>query len=482
MATSVLPADDWAAAPELRIDTATGIAVHLPLAGPGARSFAFLLDWVIRSSAAVGWYLLAAWAVNGRITLGIPDDAETLWYMLVALPASAIYFLYHIVLEVALRGRTPGKRMAGVRVVGADGRTASAGALLLRNVFRLVDAMPFAYAVGLAFVFGTRRHVRVGDLAAGTVLVYDQLVARTAVAPSMTYTVEEALAPLSEYRALAREVAIARRSQPLTARAPLEARYGELHATVEANSLHWGYALWSLFRDQLPAALYAMRAHLLWTTLWFLLCVFAGGWLVSSYPDLIALFASPDMIATVERGELWTDSLLNVTPSSVLSIDLLTNNIVVALFAFVSGFLFGLGTLYIIGTNGLLIGALFAFTAHHGLDDRLFQFIIAHGPVELACICVAGSAGAYAGEALFRSNPGERAIEFASASKQGGKILLAVSVLLLGCGFIEGYISPDLDIPLWPRVVIGVGYSLFMLALLSGALFGRSRNRNPISV
>ncbi len=482
MATSVLPVDDWAAAPELRIDTATGVAVHLPLAGPGARSFAFLLDWIIRSSTAAGWYLLAAWGMNGRVTLGIPDDAETLWYMLVALPASTIYFLYHIVLEVALRGRTPGKRMAGVRVLGADGRTASVGALLLRNVFRLVDAMPFAYVVGLAFVFGTRRHVRVGDLAAGTVLVYDRIDSHAAAAPTASDTLEAALAPLTEYRALAREVAIARRTRSLSARAPLEARYGELHAMVEANSLHLGYGLWSLFRDQLPAALYAMRTHLLWSTLWFLLCVFAGGWLVSSYPDLIALFASPDMIATVERGELWTDSLLNVTPSSVLSIDLLTNNIVVALFAFVSGFLFGLGTLYIIGTNGLLIGALFAFAAHHGLDERLFQFIIAHGPVELACICIAGAAGAYAGEALFRSNAGERAIAFAAASKQGGKVLLAVSVLLLGCGFIEGYISPDLDIPLWPRVVIGVGYFLFMIALLSGALFGRSRSRTPIVI
>ena len=57
-----------------------------------------------------------------------------------------------------------------------------------------------------------------------------------------------------------------------------------------------------------------------------------------------------------------------------------------------------------------------------------------------------------------------------------------MSVLLLGCGFIEGYISPDLDIPLWPRVVIGVGYFLFMIALLSGALFGRSRSRTPIVI
>ena len=439
----------------------------------------------MRASLAVTWYLLAALSINGRVSFGIPEDAESLWYMVVALPASAIYFLYHIVLEVLMRGRTPGKRMAGVRVVAITGGAASVGALLLRNIFRLVDAMPFAYVVGLAFVLTTRRNVRIGDLAAGTVLVYDRsepAEMRQRTEQRSAATLAAALAPLAEYRAVAHEVAVARRTQSTAARAPLEARYGRLHATVNVSAIRWRYATWSLFRDQIPAALLAMRAHLVWVTLWFILCVLAGGWLVSSYPNLIALFASPDMIATVERGDLWTDSLLNVTPSSILSVDLLTNNIVVALFAFVSGFLFGLGTLYLIGTNGLLIGALFAFTADHGLSDRLFQFIIAHGPVELSCICLAGAAGSYAGESLFRSPPGERSAAFAAASKEGGKVLLAVSLLLLGCGYIEGYISPNLDIPLLPRMVIGIGYFLFMLALLRGYLAGRSRDRRPLNV
>ena len=480
MTTSVSSAHDWVLAPELRINTATGVPVHLPLAGPGVRSFAFLMDWVMRASLAASWYLLAAWGINGSVSLSIPDDAETLWYLVVAVPASAIYFLYHIVLEVATHGRTPGKRLAGIRVVAMSGGTASVGALLLRNVFRLVDAMPVGYVVGLGFVLGTRRHVRIGDLAAATVLVYEG--EQPVVSTDPVETLDAALQPLADYRALAHDVAIARRDQAAATRATLESRYGQLHALIDSSRIRWDYALWSLFRDQIPAALVAMRAHIVWVTLWFLLCVLASGWLVSSHPNLIALFASPDMIATVERGELWTDSLLNVTPPSVLSIDLLTNNIVVALFAFVSGFLFGLGTLYIIGTNGLLIGALFAFTAHHGLDDRLFQFIVAHGPVELSCICLAGAAGSYAGESLFRSGPGQRARAFAAASKDGGRVLVAVSLLLVGCGFIEGFVSPNADIPLLPRIIIGCGYFLFMVALLRGDLAGRSRDRRPLPV
>jgi hypothetical protein len=73
-----------------------------------------------------------------------------------------------------MRGRTPGKRMAGVRLVTREGDIPGAGALILRNLFRLIDSMPFIYVVGLITVVVTEQHVRVGDLAAGTLLVVDE--------------------------------------------------------------------------------------------------------------------------------------------------------------------------------------------------------------------------------------------------------------------------------------------------------------------
>jgi hypothetical protein len=89
------------------------------------------------------------------------------------LPALAIYVFYHPVLEVAMRGRTPGKRMAGVRLVTRTGDIPGVGALLLRNVFRFIDSLPTFYVVGLVSVVMTTQHVRIGDLAAGTVLVFE---------------------------------------------------------------------------------------------------------------------------------------------------------------------------------------------------------------------------------------------------------------------------------------------------------------------
>jgi len=210
-------------------------------------------------------------------------------------------------------------------------------------------------------------------------------------------------------------------------------------------------------------------------TMLFFIAIVTGWWLIYSYPDLIAMFASSKLIATVERGELWTEGLLNVTPSAVLSVEILTNNIVVSYFAFVSGLIFGLGTFYIIATNGLSLGAMFAFTGQHGLADGLFDFVIAHGCVELSCICLAGAAGAYLGETLVRPGERTRAEAFRLAASESIRVMMAVTLLLFVCGFIEGYVSPDPDVPRWARIVIGVGYFIFMVSFLRGYVFGRSR-------
>jgi uncharacterized membrane protein SpoIIM required for sporulation len=287
---------------------------------------------------------------------------------------------------------------------------------------------------------------------------------------------------VDDYRLLAHDLARARRFMPNSrAREFLEGAYAQAHATLHRTASHPGYAVWSLFRDQVPAAVSWLRPHIIWVTLLFVLSVLAGGWLVHTYPDLIALFASPDLVATVERGELWTDGLLNVVPSSVLSLQILTNNIVVSLFAYCAGFLFGLGTFYMVGLNGMMLGAVFAFVRQHGLDDELFRFIVAHGCVELSVMCLSGAAGAAVGEALIRPSTPSRAQSFQIAALRSGKLMVACVVLLIGCGFIEGYVSPDPEFPLWTRIVIGVGYWLFMIALLRGWVFGRSRSPLPVA-
>jgi len=290
--------------------------------------------------------------------------------------------------------------------------------------------------------------------------------------------IDEAARALESYDALARDLAIARRLAPRSrTREFLEETYARLHAEIHRPAVHAGDALRRMLRDELPATVRWLRPYIVSVTLLFVVATLAGAWLVHAYPGLISLFASEEMIATVERGELWTDSLLNVMPSSVLSVQILTNNIIVSLFAYVLGVLFGLGTLYIIGLNGLMLGGVFALTAQYGLEGRLFEFIVAHGVVELSCICLSGAAGAAVGDALARPGLQSRAASFAAAARRSGQLLVAVTLLLLGCGFIEGYVSPNPDMPLPTRLVVGFGYFALMIALLRGWLFGASRAR-----
>jgi uncharacterized RDD family membrane protein YckC len=162
------------AAPQVTLQSITGVDVELRIAGVGSRSFAFVIDWHIRIVLALSWWALGTLMTVGQLNLlaseGNPSPSYFLW---VLLPAAAIYLFYHPVLEVLMRGSTPGKRMAGVRIVTRTGDIPGMGALLIRNVFRLIDSLPFVYLVGLVTAMFTEQHVRFGDIAAGTLLILD---------------------------------------------------------------------------------------------------------------------------------------------------------------------------------------------------------------------------------------------------------------------------------------------------------------------
>ena len=162
---------------KLVVQAADAVEVELPVAGVGSRSYAFLIDWHIRLLLALAWLLGVA------VLIGLLSPAEDFFSPLLnagkaavyaaLMPAAAIYFLYHPLLEIMMQGRTPGKRMAGIRIVTERALTPDVGALIIRNVFRLVDSLPAFYVLGLVVAMFTARQLRIGDLAAGTLLVYD---------------------------------------------------------------------------------------------------------------------------------------------------------------------------------------------------------------------------------------------------------------------------------------------------------------------
>jgi uncharacterized RDD family membrane protein YckC len=153
------------------VRSVTGVDLTLNIAGPGSRSYAFAIDWHVRLLLGAAWLIVALYVLKLSLNARSQDALLSL------LPAAIVYFLYHPILEVAMRGSTPGKRIAGIRIVDRSGGTPSRAALLIRNLFRLIDSLPAFYVVGLLTCFLTANRVRIGDMAAGTLLVIDDAAA-----------------------------------------------------------------------------------------------------------------------------------------------------------------------------------------------------------------------------------------------------------------------------------------------------------------
>ena len=88
---------------------------------------------------------------------------------------------YFTLFEAFWNGRTPGKRVARIRVIQRSGRAIGLFESMARNLVRYVDQLPFFYAVGVIAMFATRQHQRLGDLAAGTLVVRDREAGDAAV-------------------------------------------------------------------------------------------------------------------------------------------------------------------------------------------------------------------------------------------------------------------------------------------------------------
>lgn len=174
----------------------------LQVAGIGSRGYAFIIDWHIRLLFAVAWIVGASWLFSLLDGSAWPagwfqhlKDGPRWAAYTVFVPPLLLFFLYHPVLEIAMSGRTPGKRMAGVRIVGNDGNSATLGALLIRNVFRLIDVLPGFYIVGLTVALLHPRQLRIGDIAAGTLLVYQERPQEQTLQRLTTRRVESGLTP-----------------------------------------------------------------------------------------------------------------------------------------------------------------------------------------------------------------------------------------------------------------------------------------------
>jgi uncharacterized RDD family membrane protein YckC len=157
----------------LNIETPEQVVLELPVAGIGSRFLALGVDSVLQSVLYV--------AATLTLFYGVPALGAR-WLPLLAQlgPASAIligfciYWGYFAFFEILWSGRTPGKRLAAIRVIKESGRPINAYEAIGRNIMRAIDFLPAMYGLGVIVMMANRNSRRLGDYLAGTVVIHDR--------------------------------------------------------------------------------------------------------------------------------------------------------------------------------------------------------------------------------------------------------------------------------------------------------------------
>lgn len=151
------------------VETPEVVRIEYEVAGAGSRCLAATVDTllILLLQAALGAVMVGAAALGGSSTRVFESLFGAIWAIL----AFVLLWGYYLAFDLLWSGQSPGRRLFGLRVVREGGRPLDFSASAIRNLVRLADFLPFAYGLGVLVMFADRRARRLGDLAAGTLVV-----------------------------------------------------------------------------------------------------------------------------------------------------------------------------------------------------------------------------------------------------------------------------------------------------------------------
>jgi uncharacterized RDD family membrane protein YckC len=158
----------------LRVETPEGLDLYLPLAGFGPRCLAFFLDMLIVGFVQVVLVVTLVFASIGAFAnpaAGSATGAIVTFLVIILVVTLLLPVLYFAYFEWRWNGQSPGKRVAGIRVIRRGGFPVGAREILWRNVLRIIDYLPTNWMIGLISFFASQNQQRVGDIVADTVVV-----------------------------------------------------------------------------------------------------------------------------------------------------------------------------------------------------------------------------------------------------------------------------------------------------------------------
>ena len=185
--------------------------------------------------------------------------------------------------------------------------------------------------------------------------------------------------------------------------------------------------------------------------------------------DVARVLVSDDLAAQIERGATWTNDIEREQAYASTAATIIVNNVGVGMRVFALGILGGVATLMGLVSNGLSIGAVFGYATQLGTWETLLRFIVAHAPVELSMICVAGGAGLCLGRALLAPGRRSRLQALRQEGARGLRLLVFATIGFVVIGTVEGFVSPGTHFPTALNAAVGAGLWLLFAAWVLGA-------------
>jgi uncharacterized membrane protein SpoIIM required for sporulation len=237
--------------------------------------------------------------------------------------------------------------------------------------------------------------------------------------------------------------------------------------------------IWTFYKDTYPKIFRETFPDTFAAFVLFLVAGLAGVLLSMNDPAFSRFFLGPQMMQSIEGHKMWTDSIVTIKP--LASSGIMTNNISVAFAAFAFGITAGIGTVWMMLLNGLMMGVVGVACWREGMSLSLWSFVAAHGVLELPAIFIAGGAGIGIAKGLLFPGVLPRKESLVQAGARSVRLVLGTIPMLLIAGVVEGFVSPT-NLPPYVKFLLAGGLgTLLVLYLMSGKEDAPIGNRAAVS-
>ena len=237
------------------------------------------------------------------------------------------------------------------------------------------------------------------------------------------------------------------------------------HQKIYSNKKESRNKLLGFFTTDFPKEFYAYRQQLLLAFLLFILFGAIGSFSAATDERFVRSILGDAYV------NMTLDNIANKDPMAVykqmneldMFLGITINNIRVALYAFVFGVMFGLGTIFIIMQNAIMLGSFQFFFYQEGLLWESVRTIWIHGAIEISVIIISACAGLVVGRAILFPGTYNRLTSFVRGIKAGLKIVISTIPFFILAGFLEGFVTRHTEMPDWLAIAIISGSMLLVL-------------------